>query len=99
MCSFEEFRRSVDPLTDRISQAQKFDLGAMDDAKWAIVEQVFRGNKEIMDSATRNRRTFEGDAPHAARHRSSDRPPLYSSLSVHRNTNIRNGLDREWLAL
>ena len=96
MCSFEEFRRSVEPLTDRISQAQKFDLRVMDDAKWAIVELVFRGIK-IMDSAT----SIVGHSK-VMHHMMPDIvPPIdrrYTLRYLHRNTNIRNGLDREWLA-
>ncbi len=41
MRTFEEFRASVEPLEHQIAQAQGFGPGAMSEADWSTLSQIF----------------------------------------------------------
>lgn len=97
MLPFDTFRRSIEPLTSRIAEAQSFDLRAMDDAKWALVREVFIGIS-IMASGTRlvgHSKVMHHMMPNVV-------PPIdreYTLRHLRGNTNIKNNPDLEWQTL
>ena len=97
MQSFDTFRRSIGPLTDKISEAQRFDFRAMDDARWALLRELFQGIN-IMASGTSlvgNSKVLHHMMPNIV-------PPIdreYTLRYLRGNTNIRNDLDQEWLTM
>lgn len=97
MQSFETFRRSIKLLLDKISEAQRYDFRAMDDAKWALVRQIFQGI-DIMASGTRlvgHSKVLHHMMPNIV-------PPIdreYTLRYLRGNTNIKNDLNQEWLTL
>lgn len=97
MENFETFRRSIELLTDKISQAQRFDFRAMDDAKWALVREIFEGIN-VMASGTSlvgNSKVMHHMMPNIV-------PPIdreYTLRYLRGNTTIKNDLDQEWLSL
>jgi len=97
MKSFEDFRRSTKLLTDKISQAQRFDCRAMDNPKWILVGEIFK-EIEVMASGTSlvgNSKALHHIMPNIV-------PPIdreYTLRYLRGNTNIKNDLDQEWLSL
>jgi len=97
MQSFETFRRSIEFLTDNISEAQRFDFRAMDDAKWALVREIFQ-RINIMVSGT----SLVGHSKVLHHMMPNIIPPIdreYTLRYLRGNTNIKNDLDQEWLTL
>jgi len=94
MQSFDTFRQSVKSLKDKISKAQKFDPGEMNDEGWALLEKIFKGIK-IMASGTSlvgNSKVMHHMMPNIV-------PPIdreYTLQYLRGNTNISNDLDDEW---
>lgn len=94
MQPFDTFSRSVEPLKDRIAEAQHFTPQKMGSAEWAILNVVFRGIK-VMASGTSlvgNSKVMHHMMPNIV-------PPIdreYTLRYLRGNTNISNDLDWEW---
>jgi hypothetical protein len=94
MQPFDTFRRSVEPLKDRIVEAQNFAPHEMRSAEWATLNEVFRGIK-VMASGTSlvgNSKVMHHMMPNIV-------PPIdreYTLRYLRENTNISNDLDWEW---
>jgi hypothetical protein len=97
MLPFDDFRLSAEALTDDILKSQGFDFWAMDDAKWAVVERIFR-KISIMKTETMlvgNSKVMHHMMPDIV-------PPIdrnYTLEYLHGNTNIKNDPDKEWRTL
>lgn len=94
MQRFDTFRRSVEPLKDRIAEAQQFTPQKMSSAEWAVLNDVFLGIK-VMASGTSlvgNSKVMHHMMPNIV-------PPIdreYTLRYLRGNTNISNDLDLEW---
>ena len=94
MGSFDNFRRSIEPLRDKISVAQQFDFREMNSQKWSLLEEIFKGIK-VMASRTSlvgNSKVMHHMLPNIV-------PPIdreYTLWYLRGNKNIRNDLDDEW---
>ncbi len=94
MESFDTFRRSVDPLRDKISEAQKFDPRKMNAEGWALLKEIFQGIN-VMASGTSlvgNSKAMHHMMPNIV-------PPIdreYTLRYLRGNTNIKNDPDHEW---
>lgn len=94
MQQFETFRRSVEPLKDRVVEAQQFTPQTMSSAEWSVLNEVFRAIK-VMATGTSlvgNSKVMHHMMPNIV-------PPIdrYYTLSYLRgNSNICNELDLEW---
>lgn len=97
MQSFDTFSQSVEPLNDRIAEAQSFDFHEMDDIKWAVLKEIFQGVK-VMASGTSlvgNSKVMHHMLPNVI-------PPIdreYTLWFLHGNTTIKNDLENEWLLM
>ncbi|MDP3014499.1 MAG: hypothetical protein Q8M92_09670, partial [Candidatus Subteraquimicrobiales bacterium] len=87
MQNFDTFRRSVEPLQDVLSEAQRFDFREMNNQKWALLEQIFKGIN-VMASGTSivgNSKVMHHMSPNIV-------PPIdreYTLKYLKGNTNIR----------
>lgn len=94
MQSFDTFRRSVEQIQDALSEAQQFDFREMNNQKWLLLEQIFRGIN-VMASGTSlvgNSKVMHHMLPNIV-------PPIdreYTLWYLRGNTNIKNDLDSEW---
>jgi hypothetical protein len=94
MQRFDIFRRSVEPLRDKIADAQQFTPQHMDPERWVVLSQIFQGIK-VMASGTSlvgNSKVMHHMMPNIV-------PPIdreYTLRYLRGNTNITNDLDREW---
>ena len=94
MQRFDTFRRSLEPLKQRIAEAQQFTPQNMSPQEWAILNEIFRGIK-VMASGTSlvgNSKVMHHMMPNIV-------PPIdreYTLRSLRGNTNISNDIDREW---
>lgn len=94
MQPFDIFSRSVEPLKERIAEAQHFIPQKMRSAQWAILNEVFRGIK-VMASGT----TLVGNSKVMHHMMPNIVPPIdreYTLRYLRGNTNISNDLDWEW---
>ncbi len=71
MQQFETFRRSVEPLKDKVVEAQQFTPQTMGSAKWSVLNEVFRGIKGH-GNGNQSRGQLQGDAPYDAEYRASN---------------------------
>ncbi len=97
MQSFDTFSQSVEPLKDRIAEAQSFDFHEMSDMKWAVLEEIFQGVK-VMASGT----TIVGNSKVMHHMLPNVIPPIdreYTLWFLHGNTNIKNDLQNEWILM
>lgn len=94
MQSFETFHRSIEPLLDRLLEAQRFDFREMNEIKWALLKDIFKGIN-IMASGTSlvgNSKVMHHMLPNIV-------PPIdrnYTLRYLRGNTNLKNDLDYEW---
>jgi hypothetical protein len=94
MHSFEVFRRSIEPIQNRLVEAQRFDFREMNDQKWTILKEIFQGLK-VMASGTSlvgNSKVMHHMLPNVV-------PPIdreYTLWHLLGNKNVRNDLDWEW---
>jgi hypothetical protein len=94
MQSFDAFRRSVEALGDRFSEAQTFDFREMNDKKWTLLKDIFEG-LAVMASGTSlvgNSKVMHHILPNIV-------PPIdreYTLWYLLGNKNIRNDLESEW---
>lgn len=94
MESFDTFRRSVDPLKDKISEAQKLAPRKMNGEGWTLLKDIFQGIK-VMASGTSlvgNSKVMHHMLPNIVA--PIDRE--YTLRYLRGNTNISNDLDEEW---
>jgi len=97
MQSFDTFFQSVEPLNDRIAEAQTFDFREMTDIKWAILKEIFCRVK-VMASGT----TLVGNSKVMHHILPNVIPPIdreYTLRFLRGNTTIRNDLEIEWLLM
>ena len=93
MRTFEEFRASVEPLEHQIAQAQGFGPGAMSEADWSTLSQIFSGLK-IMASST----SLVGNSK-VMHHMLPNIVPIdreYTLRYLYGATTIANDVDKEW---
>ncbi len=94
MQSFDTFRRSIEPLQEKIAEAQGFDFREMDGHKWSLLKEIFRGIN-VMASGTSlvgNSKVMHHMLPNIV-------PPIdreYTLRYLRGNTYIKNDLDSEW---
>jgi hypothetical protein len=94
MRTFDAFRASVEPLTDKILKAQSFAPTAMNEDAWATLKQIFSGLR-IMASATSlvgNSKVMHHMLPNIV-------PPIdreYTLRYLCGNTTIANDIEKEW---
>jgi len=94
MQSFDTFRRSVEPLQDKITEAQQFDFREMNDQKWANLEEIFR-HINVMASGTSlvgNSKVMHHMLPNIV-------PPIdreYTLRFLRGTVNIKNDSAYEW---
>lgn len=94
MSDFETFFQSINALNDCIREAQTFDCCNLDEAKWGILERIFKGI-QVMDSRTilvGNSKVMHHMLPNVI-------PPIdrkYTLSFLRGNTNIRNNTNHEW---
>lgn len=94
MQTFEVFCLSVDPLRDKIAQAQQFDVGLMTEQEWGVLRSIFQGIR-IMATGTSlvgNSKVMHHMMPNIV-------PPIdreYTLRYLRGNINIVNDLDLEW---
>ena len=94
MRAFEEFSASVEPLEKKIVEAQGFKPGAMNEAGWSTLKDIFSGLK-IMASSTSlvgNSKVMHHMLPNIV-------PPIdreYTLRYLYGNTMIANDVDKEW---
>lgn len=94
MKSFDMFRRSIEVLGSRLTEAQTFDFREMKDTKWAILEDIFR-SLNVMASSTSivgNSKVMHHMLPNIV-------PPIdreYTLWYLVGNKSIKNDLDSEW---
>lgn len=94
MQSFDIFRKSVEPLEEKIREAGQFDHQSMTPARWQVLEHIFRSIK-VMASGT----TLVGNSKVMAHLLPNIVPPIdreYTLRYLRGNTNIRNDLAHEW---
>src|SRR4030042_6848658 len=97
MQSFDNFSQSVEPLNDKIAEAQTFDFRAMSEIKWAILREIFCGVK-VMASGT----TLVGNSKVMHHMLPNVIPPIdreYTLWFLLGKTTIRNDLEAEWLLM
>ncbi|MCX5842257.1 MAG: hypothetical protein NT022_00645 [Deltaproteobacteria bacterium] len=97
MQSFDTFFQSVEPLNDKIAEAQSFDFHEMTDIKWAVLKEIFQGVK-VMASGT----TIVGHSKVMHHMLPNVIPPIdreYTLWFLHGNTTIKNDLENEWFLL
>jgi hypothetical protein len=97
MQSFDNFSQSVEPLNDKIAEAQSFDFHDMTDIKWAVLKEIFQGVK-VMASGT----TIVGHSKAMHHMLPNVIPPIdreYTLWFLHGNTAIKNDMENEWLLL
>ena len=97
MQSFDTFFQSVEPLNDKIAEAQSFDFHEMTDMKWTVLKEIFLGIK-VMASRT----TIVGHSKVMHHMLPNVIPPIdreYTLWFLHGNTTIKNDLENEWLLL
>ena len=94
MEEFESFRQSVNPLKERIAEAQQFAPENMGSEEWAVLEGIFRGIK-VMESGTSlvgNSKVMHQMMPNVV-------PPIdreYTLRYLRGNKTISNSIDLEW---
>jgi len=94
MKSFDTFRRSVESLKDKISEAQKFDPRKMNAEGWALLKEIFQGITIMASGASLvgNSKVMHHMMPNIV-------PPIdreYTLRYLRGNTNISNDLGHEW---
>jgi len=97
MQSFSTFFQSVEPLNDRIAEAQSFDFHEMTDIKWAVLKEIFQDVK-VMASGT----TLVGHSKVMHHMLPNVIPPIdreYTLWFLYGNTTIKNDLENEWFLL
>ena len=97
MQSFETFCQSIEPLKDRVAEAQRFDFREMNDIKWSILKEVFQ-SINVMASRT----TLVGNSKVMHHMLPNIVPPIdreYTLWFLHGNTTIKNNLEYEWLLM
>ncbi|MDO9579600.1 MAG: hypothetical protein Q7J06_03400, partial [Bacteroidales bacterium] len=93
MQSFDNFAQSVEPLNDKITEAQSFDFHEMTDIKWTVLKEIFQGVK-VMASGT----TLVGHSKVMHHMLPNVIPPIdreYTLWFLHGNTTIKNDLENE----
>jgi hypothetical protein len=94
MQSFDTFHRSIEPFKDKIAEAQNYDLRQMNDHKWILLKEIFKGIN-VMASGTSlvsNSKVMHHMLPNIV-------PPIdreYILWYLRGNTNIKNDLENEW---
>ncbi len=94
MEDFDTFRLSVEPLKEKIAEAQELNPRNMNPRGWEVLGDIFRGIK-VMASGTSlvgNSKVMHHMMPEIV-------PPIdreYTLRYLHRNTSIRNDMDLEW---
>lgn len=94
MQSFDKFCQSIEPLLDRVTEAQGFNFKEMSDQKWSVVKDIFQ-NINVMASGTSivgNSKVMHHMLPNIV-------PPIdreYTLWYLRGNTNIKNDLPSEW---
>lgn len=94
MCTFDEFRASVEKLKGRIVQAQGFTIATMNEETWSVLKDIFTGLK-IMASRTLlvgNSKVMHHMMPNIV-------PPIdreYTLRYLCGNTMFRNDPGMEW---
>jgi hypothetical protein len=94
MRSFDKFRISIESVLKKILEAQAYNYTEMDDKKWSILENIFKGVK-VMASGTSivgNSKVMHHMLPNIV-------PPIdreYTLWYLRGNTNIKNDLNYEW---
>lgn len=94
MRSFDVFRRSVEPLKEKILEAERIDPESITESNWLLLEAIFRSIK-IMASGT----TLVGNSKVMAHMMPNIVPPIdreYTLRFLEGNTNISNDLNYEW---
>ena len=94
MVSFETFYRSIEPLRDRIIEAQLFDFMYMSSERWSKISDIFFGIK-VMTSRT----SLVGNCKGMHHMIPNIIPPIdreYTLKFLIGNTNIKNDLAYEW---
>ena len=97
MQSFDTFFQSVEPLNDKIAEAQSFDFHEMTDIKWSVLKEIFQSVK-VMASGT----TIVGHSKVMHHILPNVIPPIdreYTLWFLHGNTTIKNDLENEWCLL
>ncbi|MDO8724109.1 MAG: hypothetical protein Q7J31_18055 [Syntrophales bacterium] len=97
MQSFDNFSKSVEPLKDRIVEAQGFGFSEMAEIKWSILKEIFQG-VNVMASGT----TIVGNSKVMHHMLPNVIPPIdreYTLWFLHGNTTIKNDLESEWLLM
>lgn len=97
MRSFDTFVQSIEPLNDKIAEAQSFDFHEITDKEWAVLKEIFQGIK-VMESGT----TIVGHSK-VMHHLLPDViPPIdreYTLWFLYGNKTIKNDLETEWFLL
>jgi hypothetical protein len=94
MQSFDTFRRSIEVLGDRLTEAQTFNFREMNDRKWALLRDIFQ-SLAVMASGTSivgNSKVMHHILPNIV-------PPIdreYTLWYLVGNKSIKNDLDSEW---
>lgn len=94
MQEFDTFRASIEPLKERIAEAQQLTPHNMRPRGWEVLKEIFRGIN-VMESGTRlvgNSKVMHHMMPNIV-------PPIdreYTLRYLRGNTNIRNDVDLEW---
>ncbi len=94
MQSFEIFSQSILNLQDKIAIAQQYNLHELDDEKWMLLEEIFRGIN-VMSSST----SLIGNSKVMHHLLTKIIPPIdreYTLWFLRGNTNIKNDLTYEW---
>jgi hypothetical protein len=97
MLPFEEFRSSMIPLETTVEEVKKFQPDELNETAWSKVEAIFKGIK-IMATETR----IVGNSKVMAHLIPNIVAPIdreYTLRYLRGNTNIRNGIAREWLLM
>jgi hypothetical protein len=94
MRPFDAFCQSVEPLMEKIAEAQRFSPQNISPSEWAVLKEVFQGIK-VMASGTSlvgNSKVMHHMMPNIV-------PPIdrnYTLRYLRGNTSISNDVDREW---
>jgi hypothetical protein len=97
MVSFDDFRKSVEPLREEIAKADRIDYRKMADSDWSLVKDLFCKIK-VMASGT----TIVGNSKVLAHLLPNIVPPVdreYTLDYLLGNGNIKNGIEAEWQLL
>jgi len=94
MQSFDVFKKSIVAIRDKIEEAKNIEYQNVTESNWTLLEKIFRGIN-VMASGTRivgNSKVMAHMAPNIVA--PIDRE--YTLKYLRGNTNIKNGVDREW---